>query len=151
MSSVPSMEAEGITRACTMVPVIRKNASATQTQESSSRTKRWRKVFAAVAGKCLSPPATTVSAAEALTVTSGLSESALEKLSFTEPSFPMALSMAFSAAFFGPFTFGNRDLFAGSGRHADLELYVFRHVVAGVTGSAEAARRVANGAAQAFQ
>src|SRR5580704_15896632 len=40
ISSVPSMEAEGITRACTIVPVIRKNASATQTQESSSRT-RW--------------------------------------------------------------------------------------------------------------
>src|SRR5580700_6380523 len=121
------MEAEGITRACTMVPVIKKKASATHTHESSSRTRRWRKVLVSTLGERLGAPARAESgAAEGLVPASGLMESALVKLSLTELSLCMALCMAF----FRAFPFGNGHRFAGNGRHADFELNVFGDVVA---------------------
>src|SRR5438309_2708259 len=137
MSRVPSIEAEGITRACTMVPVIRKNARATQTQESSSRTRRSRKVLDSTAGEWLGPSGTTESRpAERSALATGVPEPALVKLSFTVFSFG----------------FRDRNLFAASGgRYANLELHIFGHVDAGVAGSTEAASGIADGAAQAFE
>src|ERR1700758_4194456 len=130
------MEAEGITRACTIVPVIRKNASATQTQESSSRTKRWRKVLdsaaddwlGALGGANWEPAERSVSASVLLG--------------------PVVVKSSFTGLSFG---FRNCDLFATTSGHANFELHVFAHVGAGVTGSAEAAGSVAHGAAQAFE
>src|ERR1700730_18443159 len=143
MSSVPSMEAEGITRACTMVPVIRKNARATQTQESSSRTRSCRKVLCSAAGEWLGAPAASKSRpGERLAPASGLMDSELLNSSLTE--------ISLSRAFFRALGRGNRNGFAAAGRHADFELYVFADVGAGITGSAEAAGGVAYGAAQAF-
>src|SRR5689334_24251866 len=88
MSSVPSMDAEGITRACTIVPVINKNARATQTQESSSRARRWRKVLDSPAGGCSA--ALTFADGEPavmLTPASGFTGPVLVKSSFTALSF----------------------------------------------------------------
>src|SRR5579872_7001287 len=116
-----SMQAEGITRACTMVPVIRKNARATQTRESSSRTKSCRKVLCARAGEWLGAPAAAKSRpSERWAPAPGVIdlefiESALLKSSLTERSF--------SRAFFRAFGCGNRDGFAAAGRYADFELH----------------------------
>src|SRR5580704_4160524 len=117
------MEAEGITRACTIVPVIKKKASATQTQESSSRTRRWRKVLVSTLGERLCAPATAeLGTAEGLIPASGLMESALVKLSLTELSLYLALWVALCMAlctalcvtFFRAFHFGNGHRFAGN-------------------------------------
>src|SRR5690242_5287923 len=136
MSSVPSMEAEGITRAWTIVPVIRKKARATQTQESNSRTRICRNVLDLAAGESFGVSATAASGtAETLASTLGFRGAALERSSFTVFSFG----------------FRNCDRFAAAGGHAHLELNVFGDVVARVTGSAETAGGVADSAAQTFQ
>src|SRR5579864_5176261 len=143
ISSVPSMEAEGITRACTIVPVIRKNASATQTQESSSRTRRWRKVLDSTADELGAPGAANGGPAERLVPASGLIGPVVVKSSFTE--------LSFFSAFLRAFGFRNCDLFAAASGNPDFQLHVFAHVGAGVTGSTEASGGVAHGAAQTFQ
>src|ERR1700731_1637723 len=94
MSSVPSMEAEGITRACTIVPVMRKNASATQPQESSSRTKRWRKVLESTADELGALGVANCGPAERLVPASGLIGPVVVKSSFTELSLFGALFRA---------------------------------------------------------
>src|SRR5579862_6627356 len=110
------MEAEGITRACTIVPVIKKKASATQTQESSSRTRRWRKVLVSTLGERLGAAAIAESgAAEGLIPESGLMESALVKLSLTELSLYLALCTALCVTFFRALPFGDGHRFAGNG------------------------------------
>src|SRR4029077_16864174 len=128
------MEAEGITRACTIEPVIRKNASATQTQESSSRTRRWRKVLDSTADELGSLWVANCGPAERWVPASGLIGPVVVKSSFTGLSF----------------SFRNCNLFAATSGHANFELHVFAHVGAGVTGSTETAGGVAHGAAQAF-
>src|ERR1700731_275558 len=133
------MEAEGITRACTIVPVIRKNASATQTQDSSSRTKRWRKVLDSTADELGALGVANCGPAERLVPASGLIGPAVVKSSFTGLPYSGPYFRAFSLAFVRAFGFENCNLFAATSWHADFELHVFAHVGAGVTGSTEAA------------
>src|SRR5579864_478670 len=121
------MEPEGITRACTMVPVIRKNASATHSHESNSRPMR--------------RPSVDVSGAPA--VKPARLGGSLARVAVSGGSGFMTAGLLFSA-------FGALDRGGGSG-HGYFDLHIFGKILAGVARGAKAAGGVADGLAQAFK
>src|ERR1700747_2574592 len=101
------MEPEGITRACTMVPVIRKNASATHSHESNSRPMR--------------RPSVDASGAPAVEL--ARLGGSLARVAVSGGSGFMTAGLLFSA-------FGALDRGGGSG-YGDFDLPLFRKIIGG--------------------